>query len=146
MAGSRQARGLTSKLGKCLPAGQLPAALAPEGSAGGPFKETVISAPQWLSVPVRNSETCRALQIVHLERARTCAPRRRRGPGSGPPAAASLWPRACCVRRGDQHGPGLHSPLLGSPPLGFPPPRLASLLVQGEQGQIAVPTVCGDIV
>lgn len=102
--------------------------------------------PQWLSVPVRNSETCRALQMVHLERARTCARRRRRGPGSGPPAAASLWPRACCVRRGAQHGPGLHSPLLGSPPLGFPPPRLASLLVQGEQGQIAVPTVCGDIV
>lgn len=45
MAGSRQARGSTSKLGKCLPAGQLPAALAPEGSAGGPSKETVISAP-----------------------------------------------------------------------------------------------------
>lgn len=102
--------------------------------------------PQWLSVPVRNSETCRALQMVHVERAQTCARRRRRGPGSGPAAAASLWPRACCVRRGAQHGPGLHSPLLGSPPLGFPPPRLASLLVQGEQGQIAVPTVCGDVV
>lgn len=72
--------------------------------------------PQWLSVPVRNSETCRALQMVHLERARTCARRRRRGPGSGPAAGLLCAPRCPAW-------PGPALPAAGQPPTRLPTPQ-----------------------
>lgn len=123
MAGSRQARGLTSKLGKCLPTGQLPAALAPEGSAGGPFKETVISAPAVAFCPSAEFGNMQSVANGPLRKSPDMRPEvppgtRLWAARGGVPVAAGLL---CAPRCPAWPGPAL--PAAGQPPTRLPTPQ-----------------------